>query len=144
MIKQQVNRRIELLNENGICNNDGKGSSQNTQQGNHSLVNFAFASIVSGHLCFNTTNNLSLSFKNANVDMRRQSNWIVDSGATDHICYSLKNFIHVEPVKNRYVQRPNNKRAHVSNIGIVKLNPKLILEKVLYVPKFKFNLISIR
>ncbi|EOY19798.1 Uncharacterized protein TCM_045138 [Theobroma cacao] len=43
IIKQHVNKLMELLNENGICSTNGKVSSQNTQQESHSLVNSTFA-----------------------------------------------------------------------------------------------------
>lgn len=75
--------------------------------------------------------------------MIKHGHWIMDSGATDHIAYSLDIFLQANPVENYFVQLPNNKKALVSHIGTVKVNSSLILYDVLCVPSFKFNLISI-
>lgn len=76
--------------------------------------------------------------------MIKQEHWIVDSGATDHIPFSLNSFTYAKLVRNYYVHKPNNKRIHVSLIRTVKLSPTLVLHDVLCVPSFKFNLMSIR
>lgn len=66
----------------------------------------------------------------------------MDSSATDHIAYSLDNFLQANPVENYFVQLPNDRRTLVSHIGTVKVNSSLILYDVLCVPSFKFNIIS--
>ncbi|EOY33340.1 Uncharacterized protein TCM_041297 [Theobroma cacao] len=43
VIKQQVSKLFELLNENGITCTNGKNPSQNSHQSKSSLVNLAFA-----------------------------------------------------------------------------------------------------
>ncbi|EOY26809.1 Cysteine-rich RLK (RECEPTOR-like protein kinase) 8 [Theobroma cacao] len=100
-------------------------------------------SITLGHLCFHTSNNLPPNLKNVNAQMIKQNHWIVDSGATDHICYSLDSFESTKTVNNCYVELPNDRKATVSHIGIVKLSPTLTLKNVLHVPSFKFNLLFV-
>ncbi|OMO54213.1 Integrase, catalytic core [Corchorus capsularis] len=69
--------------------------------------------------------------------------WVLDTGATDHITYSLDVFHSVTPVHNVFVNLPNKTKVEVTHVGTVKLSNSLILTNVLYVPKFTFNLISV-
>ncbi|OIT29118.1 hypothetical protein A4A49_56015, partial [Nicotiana attenuata] len=41
------------------------------------------------------------------------------------------------------VKLPNGYKVKVSEIGSVSLTPEIILYKVLFIPSFKFNLVSI-
>lgn len=66
----------------------------------------------------------------------------MDSGATSHICFSRLAFSTMRSVKNTYVTLPNHKRIFINFIGTVKFGHNLKLEDMLYVPNFKFNLMS--
>lgn len=46
-------------------------------------------------------------------------------------------------MKNTYITRPNHTRILVHLVGNFKVTPDLMLEDVLFVPQFKFNLLSI-
>ena len=72
----------------------------------------------------------------ANID------WIIDTGATDHMVHSISVFSSIACVSNTYVYLPNGERALVTHVGIVHLTKKLIVTDVLCVPSFTFNLIS--
>ena len=69
--------------------------------------------------------------------------WIIDSGATDHITCSFDNFLNFSKIKPIHINLPNGSTvvAHISRT--VQLSPQLIIQDVLYVPNFKFNLLSI-
>lgn len=70
--------------------------------------------------------------------------WIIDLGASNHICASLSFFSSYTSLnKNILVELPDGSHASVTHIGIVKFNPSLILKHVYYIPSFKFNLLSI-
>ena len=69
--------------------------------------------------------------------------WIVDSGATRHICSNANLFIALRPVQNSSVTLPDHTRLAVAFSGDIQLCNKLLLKNVLYVPQFKFNLLSI-
>ena len=69
--------------------------------------------------------------------------WIVDSGASKHICSSLHAFTSLRPIQNSYVTLPNKTSIPVSFIGDIFLNADLTLHDVLYVPQFNFNLLSV-
>ncbi|KAL2929734.1 Retrovirus-related Pol polyprotein from transposon RE2 [Bienertia sinuspersici] len=72
------------------------------------------------------------------------SKWIIDSGATDHICSNLELFDSYE----KYEKQPNTitmadgKQVVVQNIGSITFENGIRLDKVLHVPGVKFNLIS--
>lgn len=70
--------------------------------------------------------------------------WVIDSGATDHICISitLMHDIHIltHPI---LVQLPNGQTIKVTTVGSVRLTPTLTLINVFHIPTFTYNLISI-
>lgn len=68
--------------------------------------------------------------------------WIVDSGATSHVCSGLSLFTEFKAVENLTVTLSNGTTA-IMHKGIVKLTPKMSLHHVLHIPSFKFNLISV-
>ncbi|WVZ08185.1 hypothetical protein V8G54_021531, partial [Vigna mungo] len=72
-----------------------------------------------------------------------KNKWILDSGATDHISVSLKNFSSYKRIKPIQIALPNGIIVYAEYSGIVNLNHKIQLFDVLYVPQFSFNLISI-
>ena len=71
--------------------------------------------------------------------------WIIDSGATDHICHDLKLFHKYESVKgnDKNITVPDGRKVNIKHVGTVKLNDHVILDNVFHVPEFRFNLISI-
>lgn len=68
--------------------------------------------------------------------------WIIDSGATSHVCSNLALFADTRPVSHTTVTLPNGTRETISHIGTIHLSSSLILSNVLFVPSFRFNLIS--
>jgi len=73
----------------------------------------------------------------------RSIDWIIDTGATDHMVHSISMFSSITCLSNTYVYLLNGERALVTHIGIVHLTEKLILHNVLCVSSFSFNLISV-
>lgn len=73
------------------------------------------------------------------------SRWIVDSGATDHMCNSLDSFIYVQKIHGatHSVTIPDGRNVLVEYFGDVMLMNDILLKKALYVPEFQFNLISV-
>jgi len=70
--------------------------------------------------------------------------WVIDSGASNHICTSLSLFSSHAPLqKHVSVQLPDGNFASVTHIGVVEFSNSLILKDVFYIPSFKFNLLSI-
>ena len=75
--------------------------------------------------------------------------WIIDSGATNHVCYSLQWFKHRTSIEEgqRYLKLGNGELISVKAIRPVVLffenNMTLCLEDCLFVPDFKRNLVSV-
>jgi len=70
--------------------------------------------------------------------------WIIDSGASEHMCFDPSSFLFLSylrvPLNNNI---PNSDFIVITHNGVVSLFSDLILHNVLYVPSFKYNLLSI-
>lgn len=69
--------------------------------------------------------------------------WILDSGASQHICSNNKASKNFKPIQQSTVIPPNNTSLPVHFFGDVALTHQLVLHDVLFVPQFHVNLISI-
>ena len=69
--------------------------------------------------------------------------WIVDSGASKHICSHAHLFTPLTPISNYHVTLANHVTIPVQYSGDVVLSPYLTLKEVLFMPQFYFNLISV-
>lgn len=70
--------------------------------------------------------------------------WIVDSSASVHVCGNadllMGTYPFVEPVR---IHLLNGSSRLASYAGRTQINKDLILHKVLYIPEFTHNLISV-
>ncbi|XP_019227003.1 PREDICTED: uncharacterized protein LOC109208355 [Nicotiana attenuata] len=83
----------------------------------------------------------NLSYSQSNL---RSHIWILDSGASEHMTFDSSIIVNIKPLPNPVnVNLPNSQRLRVTLAGQVTIHPDLTLHKVLYVPDFKFNLISV-
>ena len=73
----------------------------------------------------------------------RSQSWILDSGATNHVCCSLSHFFFYKSITPINVKLPNGSCVLASYYGIIQFSNDLILTDVLYIPDFTFNLIII-
>lgn len=72
------------------------------------------------------------------------SDWIIDSGASDHMTFCLDKLCNVQQAPpDLIIKLPTWASTRISHIGNIVPNNGLKLEKVLYVPQFKHNLLSI-
>ena len=74
----------------------------------------------------------------------KSDSWILDSGASNHMTFNIsllhKITFFLYPL---LVELSNGYKVKVTQIGSVTLGPMISLEKVLFVPSFRYNLISI-
>ncbi|KAK9689780.1 hypothetical protein RND81_09G080500 [Saponaria officinalis] len=76
---------------------------------------------------------------------RHKNARVIDSGATDHMSPYLDILTNVKAVNEKpKINLPNGRCVRVTHRGDVKLNNGLLLRKVLYVPEFKQNLLSVQ
>lgn len=69
--------------------------------------------------------------------------WILDTEATHHVGCSLSSFHLSYPIANSFVTFPNGVSVLVCYIGSVRLNAHIVLDNVLFIPQYHFNLVSI-
>ena len=70
--------------------------------------------------------------------------WIIDTGASDHMCHNANLFTETHILPQAYhITLPNGHVVHVHKVGSVRFHPDIILHNVLHVPQFKYNLLSI-
>ena len=72
-----------------------------------------------------------------------KQSWIIDSGATSHVCADLSKFQEVFDASNLTVSLPNGTTFPILHTGTIRLSDSLVLYDVLHVPSFHFNLISV-
>ena len=57
--------------------------------------------------------------------------------------HSIQFFTSITSIVQISIRLPNGDMAKVTHVGIVQVSPTLLLENVLCIPSFSFNLISI-
>ena len=73
------------------------------------------------------------------------NSWILDSGASEHMTFNKHLLFNFKPLGNTItVTLPNSHKVKVTHYGSVNLLQNLILHNVLYIPSFKFSLMSIQ
>ena len=103
-------------------------------------------SITSMPFCLHSSINLDHSIFSSNLVILPAllpNEWIIDSGATDHMVHSISYLTKITLVAHISVKLPNGESVLVTLVGQVQLSCDLILGNVLCVPSFSFNLISI-
>ena len=89
----------------------------------------------------NTTSNLAgISYFTSH---NSYSHWIIDIGATDHMCNNLSVFTNITPITSAHcITIPDGSTLTISKQRDILLDNEITLTKVLYVPQLHFNLIS--
>ena len=68
---------------------------------------------------------------------------MIDSGASNHISHQLYSFQNLKTLPHTNVTVPNGVLVNIVGLGDIHLGRDLILHDVLYIPQFKFNLLSV-
>ncbi|MCI12788.1 putative retrotransposon protein, partial [Trifolium medium] len=80
--------------------------------------------IVSGHVASGTTK-LAYSFNSSAF-----GSWIVDSGASDHICSSLTYFSSYNSITPIHVKLPNGNASIAKYVGTVQFSPGFLVSQM--------------
>lgn len=79
----------------------------------------------------------------ATSSVLRSNSWIVDSGATHHVTCDKNRFESLSATLNASVTLPNGLGVKIEGVSCVRLSDHLVLNNVLYVPKFRMSLMSV-
>jgi len=71
------------------------------------------------------------------------SSWVIDSGATDHICSSLTYFTSYHKINPISVKLPNGNQVIANYSGSDFVNQNHVIDNILYIPNFTFNLLLV-
>ncbi|KAL5782709.1 hypothetical protein ACOSP7_007738 [Xanthoceras sorbifolium] len=82
------------------------------------------------------------SFPFSNHRYLNSRTWVIDSGATHHVCCNSTLFSSFTEIPTTQVTLPDGRTVHITRIGLVRLTDMLVLHDVLYIPLFHFNLLS--
>lgn len=73
-----------------------------------------------------------------------QNTWIIDTGASDYMCHNkdlFDSFVTLD--KPNSITLPDGKCVLVTHAGTVTFKNHLTLHGVLYIPSFRYNLLSV-
>ena len=99
-----------------------------------------------------TTNQLVSFHKNGNSGIfcatlhaysSNINSWVLNSGATDHVCFSQTQFQCLKQIRPILVKLPDGSQIQTNLAGTIHFNDQLYLIDVLYIPSFTFNLILV-
>jgi len=71
------------------------------------------------------------------------NSWIIDSGASDHICGNIQWFHSYNEITPMDIKLPIGQYAIAKHAGTIKFSSDFSITRVLYVPEFKFNLLFV-
>jgi hypothetical protein len=123
----QYDRLVQLLQSSSL--NQGSTLASSNQVG---------SSKFTGHPSVNTQGNFLSHINNCALGA-----WIIDSGASHHICTSLTWFHSYNEITPISVRLPNGNSVHAKYSGIVRFPHGLELRNVLCIPDFSINLLSV-
>ena len=124
LTSKQLSNLLSLLNKSD-------GSTENKENTIEDANNLISNGKLAGTFCF--------------VSKNVSNYWIIDSRATDHMCNSISLFKNLKNIDGSRIEVliPDGSKLRITKIGDISLNNNLVLKDVLYVPKIRFNLISV-
>jgi hypothetical protein len=127
--QEQFDQLMHLLQSSNINQSSASSSHQvnSSQSFDHSSNDRGGSVSISSSFCCNIT----------------QGSWILDSGASDHICGSLYWFDSYNQITPIAIKLPTGHVSFATISGTIKFSNTLTLHNVLYVSNFTLNLISV-
>jgi hypothetical protein len=128
-IKDQYNGLLAMLQQRSV----GIGESSTPSNG----INMIHASshhVISGSRCFSL---------HATATSHISVPWLFDTGATHHICCNLDLYTSHARITSMNINLPNGHTVVAHFAGTVRLTHLLTLDRVLFIPQFAINLISV-
>eukprot|EP00257_Ricinus_communis_P016867 XP_015575166.1 uncharacterized protein LOC107261307 [Ricinus communis] len=106
--------------------------------------NFMNLAMMDGYAGKDSQLKFPLSVASSTANLSETGAWILDTGATNHMIGTKFFFKHLKPPhRPTPVFLPDGTIRYIDSIGNINLENKITLNDVLYIPSFKFNLISV-
>nr|KYP65704.1 Retrovirus-related Pol polyprotein from transposon TNT 1-94 [Cajanus cajan] len=86
----------------------------------------------------------STSINTISSNPLEHTDWILDTGATDHVSNSLYFFTKYHPIDPVHVKLPNENTSTAQFSGTIIFSEKFFLNDVLYIPNFHLNIIYVQ
>ncbi|KAH0680309.1 hypothetical protein KY289_021612 [Solanum tuberosum] len=90
----------------------------------------------------NASNGITYSHAFTCLATLNSSSWIIDSGASEHMCFNPKVFMFLTPLPSPIIL-PNLTKVNITHRGNISIFADVVIQNVLYVPSFRYNLLSI-
>ncbi|XP_016191867.1 uncharacterized protein LOC107632715 [Arachis ipaensis] len=84
-----------------------------------------------------------ISVKTLTISNNKRTAWVIDTGVTDHVSYSLDNFQTYHKIDPIVVRLPDGTITFSNTIGTIHFSKNLYLINALYIPSFNYKLVSI-
>ncbi|KAI4351752.1 hypothetical protein L6164_006074 [Bauhinia variegata] len=113
--------------------------------GRAALVNAESSAPTEPHLSLVPENGPSLAAANCSFTNNESGNlnWIIDSGATDHMTFDPQDFIETTQPRQTHITNANGVKYPVTGAGTVAFSPALSLSNTLLVPALLNKLLSV-
>lgn len=107
-------------------------------QGNIHVVSNQVGSSTTHLLLHNEGNSQTFAYKCCS-----SNSWIINSGASDHICSSFSWFQIYKTIPPISVRLPNGQIALAKHVGSIMFSSNFVINNVLYIADISINLISV-
>lgn len=95
------------------------------------------------HQNFDSSNHFVSRMNTSGISITHCHSWILDSGASDHVSPFINLFSKLHSINPIPIQFPDGTTINAHFSGTIPISDTLCLTDVLYIPQFKFNLLSI-
>jgi hypothetical protein len=138
LTKTRYEKLVNLLQSSASVQN----ASSSTQVNGASTSNLGNVTVMNhqGNTAMNHQGNTNAAYS---YNHSSYGAWIIDSGASDHICSNITLFDDYHDITPIQVKMPNGTIAHAKQAGSVKLSDNFVVNNVLLVPEFSLNLLSV-
>lgn len=128
-----------------IINSNASVNSISVEQYNHLVELPNNQKIQSSNVNAASESHAALAGKTCLLTASFNSIWLLDSGATDHICPTLDDFSEFKDItsSDNKITIPDGKQVIALHTGHIQLNDTPQLRDVLHVPDFQFKLLSV-
>ncbi|RHN38558.1 putative RNA-directed DNA polymerase [Medicago truncatula] len=107
------------------------------------LKSFKLESSTGKSITNDTSSHMVSSIAKTGKSLYHPCIWILDSGASDHVCPFIQSFTTIFKIKPILVSFPNGNLLFASYAGSIHFSENLYLDNVLFLPEFHLSIISI-